>query len=479
MSKHSQAIEKVFPDGVLENPSENETIIAELTEKNEALLAALDDTLTDIHLMDRRISTLRVDLSEWNHFGDPDEAQALFGRNEYIVGQVADFIEDHIAIAKLPLGEIETAFNQTDDVSMKEVLNAIHTKKSDTSDPEFADLFQQVLGVTIDFGRLNDNFEPYGLKHLNPTAIRGRDSDLNPTDLSPENVKTVGLLVNNNSIALEEINEELNNPTATSAAVIGDANNSGVDCSDELIALASPIQDPGFCESQSENKTNGAAAKRKSKRRARKHMEPDYLHIFKTDRIPRHWQEIHVQLWKNAEGEDKNATGKAAFRGKITIESRRKLITEDSTTTPKVIVDSYCDFIKRENFRRYLNRYKNKWSKNPKKLIDDPWYKELNQFMLWLNQIRQSQGLIYEALVSTAHIRVPRTKADKQVKKGSSYHQYDIKDDEHVACVLLLNDQNIPLRCILLHGGTGYEFADIWEADGKEGSSDWRATWTQ
>ena len=164
MSKNIQAIEQVFPDGILEDPLETATIIAELTAKNDALLAVLHDALTDIHLLDSRISTLLADLSEWNHYGDPDEAQALFRRNEYIAEQVVDLIEDHIAIANLSLAEIETAFNQTNDRSMKKVLNAIYTKKSEVADPEFADLFQQELGITIDFCRLNDNFEPYGHK---------------------------------------------------------------------------------------------------------------------------------------------------------------------------------------------------------------------------------------------------------------------------------------------------------------------------
>jgi len=30
---------------------------------------------------------------------------------------------------------------------------------------------------------------------------------------------------------------------------------------------------------------------------------------------------------------------------------------------------------------------------------------------------------------------------------------------------------------ILLRGGTEYSFDDKWEVGGKEGSSDWRATW--
>jgi hypothetical protein len=475
MSKKLQAIELVFPDGILEDLSENETIIAELSAKNEALISMLHDSLTDIHLMDRRITNLLADLLEWNHEGDAEEAKALYGRNEYILGQVVDLIEEHISIANLPLAEIETAFNQSDDRIMKKVLNAIHTKVSDTTDPEFVDLFQQALGVTIDFGRLNDDFEPYGLKHLNPTAIRGHQSDLNPTDLSPENVKTVGLFVHNNSIALEEINGELNNPTAASAAVIGDANNSRVDCSIEHIALASPTQASGLCESQPDIQTNGAA---KRKRKPRKHEEPDYKHIMRTDRIPRHWQEIHVQLWENLTvNKNKKSTGKASFGGKITIESRSKLITGKGITTPKVILDSYCDFTKRENFRRYLNRLKKKHSKKPTRLIDDPWYEELNRLMLWLNQTRVEQGATYEALVSTAHIRVPRTKADKQGKSSPIYHQFDIKDSEHVALILLLNDLKMPVRILLLHGGKGYWLDDIWEADGKDGSSDWRATW--
>lgn len=473
MSKNIQTIEQVFPDGVLEEQSENETAIAELSMKNEDLLRALHDTLGETHLVDKRIQALLSDLLEWNHYGDAEEAEILLQRNEYIVGLITDLIEEHIAIATSSIADIEIAFSQTDDNNMKKVLNAIYTKKCETTDPEFVDLFQQTLGVTIDFGRLNDNFEPYGLKHLNPTVIREHQFDLNPTDLSPEKVNSVGLFVHNKSIALEEINGELNNPTAASAAVIGDANNSGVDCSDEHIALPSANQDPGLCESQSKNKTNGAT---KRKRNPRKHKEPDYRHIMRSNRIPRHWQEIHVQLWGNA-NENNCATGKAAFGGKITIESRRKIITEEATTTPKVILNSYCDFIKREAFRRYLNRPKNKWSKKPTRLIDDPWYKELNQFLLWLNQIRKSQGLKYEALVSTAHIRVPRTKADKQGKKAGKYFQYDIKDDDHVALILLLNDLGLPVRLILFHGGTGYEFDDVWEASGKEGASDWRATW--
>ncbi len=71
---------------------------------------------------------------------------------------------------------------------------------------------------------------------------------------------------------------------------------------------------------------------------------------------------------------------------------------------------------------------------------------------------------------------MPRTKAKKQGGTGS-YFQYDTKDDDKVAGILLLNDMKLPVRFILLHGGTGYSFDDIWEAGGKEGSSDWRATW--
>lgn len=474
MKNNIQTVEQIFLDGVTEHLSENKIAISELTEKHDALLAALHDTLTDVHLMDHRITNLLADLAEWNHYDDVDEAEALYQRNEFIADQIIDLIEEHIALAQLPLEHIEAAFNEIDDDSMKKVLNAIHAKIGRADDPEYVDLFERRLGVTIDFGRLNDNFEPYGFKHLNPTALRGPSSDLNPTNLSPDSVKTVGLFVQKNNIALEEINGELNNPTAASAVVIGDANSAGVDCSDEQV-LASPNQSPGLCESQSEQKTMGAA---KRQRKSRRHKEPEYRHILRSNRIPRHWREIHIQLWENTSAiGNKNTTGKAAFGGKITIEGRKKLITENGIETPKVILDSYCDFTKREAFRRYLNRYKNKWSKKPTRLIDDPWYEELNQFLLWLNQVRKSQGLKYEALVSTAHIRVPRTKANKQSKNGSSYFQYDTKDDDHVALVLLLNDMKVPVRLILLHGGKGYEFDDIWEADGKEGSSDWRATW--
>ena len=311
------------------------------------------------------------------------------------------------------------------------------------------------------------DFEPYGYDESNPTATRGPNLDSNPSELGAGNPNSVGLLVHNNCPGLEEETGELNNPTAASAAVIGVADTNGVDCSDERIALASPNRDPGLCERQSEIKTVGAAAKPQSKRRPRKHAEPDRQHILKTNRIPRHWREIHIQLWDQLPAAvNKKSTGKATFGGKVTIESRRKLITEDGITTPKIILDSYCDFIQRENFRRYLNRYKNKWSKNPKRLIDDPWYEELNRFLLWLNQIRQSQGLKYEALVSTAHVRVPRTKAKKQGKSVSTYYQYDIKDDDKVAVILLLNDLKVPVRLILLHGGTGYDFDDIWDENG-------------
>ena len=151
----------------------------------------------------------------------------------------------------------------------------------------------------------------------------------------------MGLFVHNNSIGFEEINEELNNPTAASAVVIGYANTKGVDCSDEHIALASPTQDPGLCESQPEIKTDGAAAKPTSKRRPRKHDEPDYRHILKTDRIPRHWREIHIQLWNQPPpSPNRKSAGKAVYGGKVTIESRKLLITEDGTTTPKIILDS-------------------------------------------------------------------------------------------------------------------------------------------
>jgi hypothetical protein len=478
MSKHTHTIEHIFPDAVVDEPSESQSLIEDLAAKNGVLLKALKGTLTDTHLVDKRILDLLADLAEWDHDGDAEEAAALLARNEYIVDQVADLIEEHVAIADTPIAEIELAFSQTDDANLKKVLNVIYTKRSDTTDPNFSDLFQQALGINIDLSRPDNDFEPYGIKDLNPTAIRGRDSNLNPTELSAENVKTVGLLVPINTIGFEEINEELNNPTAASAVVIGCANTKGVDRSDERIALALPNQDPGLCESQSESNSDGAAAaKPQRKRKPRRYDEPDYRHVLKTDRIPRHWREIHIQLWKQPPpSATKKSAGKAIYGGKVTIESRRPLVTEDGTTTPKVILDSFFDFAKRESFRRYLNRYKNKWSKKPQRLIDDPWYKELNQFLLWLNQIRESQGLKYEALVSTAHIRVPRTKAKKQGGSGS-YFQYDTKDDDKVAGILLLNDRKIPVRFILLHGGTGYEFDDIWEADGKEGSSDWRATW--
>jgi len=149
------------------------------------------------------------------------------------------------------------------------------------------------------------------------------------------------------------------------------------------------------------------------------------------------------------------------------------VITEDGTSRPIKVTDGMFDFVPQETFRRYLNRYKNKWAKVPQKLIEDPWYEELNRFMLWLNQIRDSQGLKLEALVSTSHRRVLRPKAKKQ----GMYAQYDIKDDDKVAAVLLRNDGGLPVRLILMHGGIGVHFEDVWTADGKLGSSDWRTTW--
>ena len=100
MSKNIETIEHIFPDAVVDEPSEGQFTIEQLSAKNGALLEALNDTLTDTHLVDKRISDLLSDLAEWNHDGDAEEAGAFLARNEHIVDQVADLIEEHIAIGK-------------------------------------------------------------------------------------------------------------------------------------------------------------------------------------------------------------------------------------------------------------------------------------------------------------------------------------------------------------------------------------------
>ena len=86
-----------------------------ITAKNGALLAALNDTLTETHFVDKRISDLLSDLAEWDHNGDAEEARALLARNENIAGQVADLIEEHIAIANTPIADIQRAFGLSAD----------------------------------------------------------------------------------------------------------------------------------------------------------------------------------------------------------------------------------------------------------------------------------------------------------------------------------------------------------------------------
>ena len=137
MSKHTQTIEHDYPDAVVDEPSKCQSIVEQLTAKNGALLEALNDTLTDTHLVDKRILDLLSDLVEWNHDGDVEEAGALLARNENIAGQVADLIEEHIAIASTPISDIQRAFGMSADANHKAVLNAIFTKRSDTSDPNF------------------------------------------------------------------------------------------------------------------------------------------------------------------------------------------------------------------------------------------------------------------------------------------------------------------------------------------------------
>ena len=134
MTKHPQTVEHIFQESAVDEPSVSHVLIEKLKEENGAMLAALWNTLTDTHLMDRRINDLISDLSEWCHGGDVDEAQAIFSRNDHIVGLVIDLIEQHVVIANTPMTEIETAFSQADDTKLKKVLNAIYTKRSDTTD---------------------------------------------------------------------------------------------------------------------------------------------------------------------------------------------------------------------------------------------------------------------------------------------------------------------------------------------------------
>lgn len=67
-------------------------IISYWQEENTDLLACLYEALTDKHLSVPRIKRLVADLADWEPYGDPEEAKAIYHKNEYIIGEIASHI---------------------------------------------------------------------------------------------------------------------------------------------------------------------------------------------------------------------------------------------------------------------------------------------------------------------------------------------------------------------------------------------------
>lgn len=68
-------------------------IISYWQQENDDQLASLYEALNDNHLSVPRIKRLIADLADWEPYGDPEEAKAIYHKNEYIIGEISSHIE--------------------------------------------------------------------------------------------------------------------------------------------------------------------------------------------------------------------------------------------------------------------------------------------------------------------------------------------------------------------------------------------------
>jgi len=405
------------------------------------------DDLADQHLADPRIQRILHKLQDGTGFR-PGDAQ---GQIEAAYYQNEDWVDRILAIQSDFEWE-ERVLRECRAATLDELGEAWRNSK----DTPQADLIAMVIREKADL----DQSHPVHFNEPTPCILSVNNPNPYPCKLSASKNKMHGVLRGNSYDSNEREGEVLNTPCIE--ARIGGFNAAGVIVPSEPEgqqvqsrgngAGAIPTNKNQHSQ-QASIIGNGAARARK----ARTHKPIAHAHLkMASDFRSYGLREIHLQLWRNGLG-----SGQALFTGKL----EYKRANSDETRF------QYCDFQSQRKFRATLNKPKTRPGRytkgEPKRFIDEPWYTELNQYLLHQNQLREEHGL--PALL------VSHSQHTQRSKKGNIVWVH--REDRRV--LLLFRDtKGNPHKLQMLDGRFAIDFPVLnTDISAGNASADYRATW--
>lgn len=306
----------------------------------------------------------------------------------------------------------------------------------------------------------NGQSQPVHFKEAYPCILSVNETDPYPCKLSAPENKMHGVLEGNSYYWDEETDEVLNTPCIE--ARLGACNATGVNVPSEQQGQSEQSKSNGAgatpdqtIQQGQQTSIMGKGAGRARKRRTHKPIEHRHLKMV-ADYRSYGLREIHLQLWHNAPN-----SGQALFTGKL----EYKALRGDETRF------QYCDFQTQRKFRGTLNKPMTRpgpYTKGKsKRFIDEPWYKELNQYLLHQNQIREEHGLP-ELLVS-------HSQHTQRSRKGNIVWVH--REDKRV--LLLFRGTKVrPQKVQMIDGRFVLDFPVLNpDISVEDGSPDWRGTW--
>jgi len=305
----------------------------------------------------------------------------------------------------------------------------------------------------------NGQSQPVHFTEAYPCILSVDETVPAPCKLTASNNKMHGVLGGKSYYWDRDKKDVLNTPCIE--ARLGACNATGVNVASEQQGQTEQTKSNGagaiagdkIQQGQHHSKVKGVGRARK--RRTHKPIAHVYLKMA-SDYRSYGLREIHLQLWHNARN-----SGHALFTGKL----EYKRVKSDESRF------QYCDFQSQRKFRATLNKPKTRPGRytkgKAKRFIDEPWYVELNQYLLHQNQLREEHGLP-ELLVS-------HSQHTQRSKKGNIVWVH--RDDRRV--LLLFRDtKGRPQKVQMLDGRVAIEFPVLNpDTSAEDGSPDWRATW--